>query len=205
MITHYRENEKKSQQLNRSDWGTYAPISDNTTLRGEDFNSTSPNRQSRTKKRPTPCQARASLDTFRPFPKLTPQVAQTKLLQNRGGLLAFLDVDLYLDGTRIFMMRGVRIVRNHDGSIYCQLPHQQTQKDKRYYPIIRCYDKELKRDIQQAALDAYNDAIGSLERQVLPGARKFEELGIQSKKQLGEPRSLEDTPRSAEHLIVKDE
>ena len=55
------------------------------------------------------------------------------------------------------------------------------------------------------SVNAYNDAIGSLERQVLPGARKFEELGIHSKKQLGEPQALEETPRSADHLLAKDE
>lgn len=52
-----------------------------------------------------------------------------------------------------------------------------------------------------SSVDAYNKAIGSLERQVLPGARKFEELGIQSKKLIGEPNTLEETPRSAEHLF----
>ena len=55
------------------------------------------------------------------------------------------------------------------------------------------------------SVNAYNDAIGSLERQVLPGARKFEELGIHTKKQLGEPQALEGTPRSADHLLAKDE
>ncbi len=34
------------------------------------------------------------------------------------------------------------------------------------------------------SVTAYNQAVGSLERQVLPGARKFTELGIQSKKEL---------------------
>ncbi len=56
-----------------------------------------------------------------------------------------------------------------------------------------------------SSVDAYNKAIGSLERQVLPGARKFEELGIQSKKQLDEPQPLELVPRSAEHLTNKDD
>ncbi len=54
------------------------------------------------------------------------------------------------------------------------------------------------------SVDAYNKAIGSLERQVLPGMRKFEELGIQSKKQLEEPQSLTQIPRPAEHLLNRD-
>ena len=56
-----------------------------------------------------------------------------------------------------------------------------------------------------SSVNAYNQAIGSLERQVLPGARKFEELGIQTKKSIGEPTTLEETPRSVEHLLSKDE
>jgi len=50
-------------------------------------------------------------------------------------------------------------------------------------------------------VDNYNKAIGSLERQVLPGARKFHELGLQSKKDIPEVTSLEETPRSASHLL----
>lgn len=157
----YSDNNEKKSQLGHSDWGERAPISSNTaTSKGAYFNTTRSNSQSRRTKRPTRAQVAASLDIFRPSPpKLTPQVTQTKLLHNRGGLLAFQDVDIYLDNVRLFMMRGVRIVKNHDGTLYVQLPHQQSQKDKRYYPILCCYDQSLKRDIQQAALDAYNEAI----------------------------------------------
>ena len=35
-----------------------------------------------------------------------------------------------------------------------------------------------------SSVDAYNSAVGSLERQVLPGARKFVELGVQAQKPL---------------------
>jgi DNA recombination protein RmuC len=34
------------------------------------------------------------------------------------------------------------------------------------------------------AVDAYNSAVGSLERSVLPGARKFSELGVSGAKPL---------------------
>ena len=46
-----------------------------------------------------------------------------------------------------------------------------------------------------SSVDYYNKAVGSLERQVLPGARKFTELGIHSKRPVEEPGPLEQTPR----------
>ena len=45
------------------------------------------------------------------------------------------------------------------------------------------------------AVDHYNKAVGSLERQVLPGARKFNELGVQAKKELETPSLLEKQAR----------
>lgn len=35
-----------------------------------------------------------------------------------------------------------------------------------------------------ASVDAFNSAIGSLERQVLPGARKFTELGVRPEREI---------------------
>jgi len=48
----------------------------------------------------------------------------------------------------------------------------------------------------KSSTDAYNSAVGSLERQVLPGARKFTELGILEKKALQELEQLETQPRT---------
>jgi DNA recombination protein RmuC len=47
------------------------------------------------------------------------------------------------------------------------------------------------------SVEHYNRAVGSLERQVLPGARRFPEMGIQEKKPLPELEQLDVTPRSA--------
>ncbi len=45
------------------------------------------------------------------------------------------------------------------------------------------------------SVDNYNKALGSLERNVLPGARKFTELGIQENKPIPETEIIESTPR----------
>ena len=46
------------------------------------------------------------------------------------------------------------------------------------------------------AVDAYNSAVGSLERQVLPGARKFGELGVSTGDPLAAPDPIEQPVRS---------
>jgi DNA recombination protein RmuC len=47
-----------------------------------------------------------------------------------------------------------------------------------------------------SSVDNYNKAIGSLERNVLPGARKFVELGIRPKKEIEPTESIEALPRT---------
>jgi len=48
-----------------------------------------------------------------------------------------------------------------------------------------------------AAVDAYNSALGSLERQVLPGARRFTELGAATGEPLASPEPIERLVREA--------
>ncbi len=48
------------------------------------------------------------------------------------------------------------------------------------------------------SVDAYNKAVGSFDSRVLPGARKFSEMGIQSKKDLPEPEPVERLPRAVQ-------
>jgi len=51
-----------------------------------------------------------------------------------------------------------------------------------------------------SSVDAYNRAVGSLERSVLPGARRFTEMGISSgKKEVESPEPLEQGLRSLEN------
>jgi DNA recombination protein RmuC len=42
---------------------------------------------------------------------------------------------------------------------------------------------------------AYNASVGSLERRVLPSARRFTELGVQPRRELAELKSVEEIPR----------
>ncbi len=46
-----------------------------------------------------------------------------------------------------------------------------------------------------ASVENYNRAVGSLERKVLPGARKFVELGIRPKKEMEQSETIESLPR----------
>ena len=52
---------------------------------------------------------------------------------------------------------------------------------------------------------AYNQAVGSLERSVLPGARKFTELGVQPRKELGELAPVENTTRDLQSLLPQED
>ena len=52
------------------------------------------------------------------------------------------------------------------------------------------------------SVENYNKAVGSLERQVLPGARRFPEMGIQEKKPLPELEQVEVSPRAAGDDLV---
>jgi len=47
-----------------------------------------------------------------------------------------------------------------------------------------------------SSVESYNRAVGSLERNVLPGARKFVELGVQEKKRIEKLQTLDPVPRT---------
>ena len=47
-----------------------------------------------------------------------------------------------------------------------------------------------------SSVETYNKAVGSLERNVLPGARKFTELGVHAKKDVEKLESLDPVPRT---------
>lgn len=51
-----------------------------------------------------------------------------------------------------------------------------------------------------SSVNHFNSAVGSLERQVLPGARKFTEMGISSKNEITELPPVEQMPRQVQNL-----
>jgi DNA recombination protein RmuC len=53
-----------------------------------------------------------------------------------------------------------------------------------------------------SSVDFFNSAVGSLERQVLPGARKFTELGVRPEREI---ETLEPIDRLARDLVEKKE
>ena len=55
-----------------------------------------------------------------------------------------------------------------------------------------------------ASLEAYNRAVGSLERNVLPGARKFVELGVRTEKTIDVLEPVEVTARRLRRVAARD-
>lgn len=56
-----------------------------------------------------------------------------------------------------------------------------------------------------SSVDAYNKAVGSFERQVIPGARRFPEMGVRSGKDIAQLDPLEKLPRSVDTPAEDDE
>ncbi len=54
----------------------------------------------------------------------------------------------------------------------------------------------------ESSVKAYNSAVGSMERKVLPGARKFVELGVQEKEEIAPLNEIETTTRQIEDRSV---
>jgi len=56
----------------------------------------------------------------------------------------------------------------------------------------------------EASVKAYNSAVGSMERKVLPGARKFVELGVHAKTDIDTPTIIETSARDIADLSIED-
>lgn len=60
--------------------------------------------------------------------------------------------------------------------------------------VFTAHVEKLGKNVE-ASVDTYNKLLGSLERSVMPGARKLAELGITSGRELAETEPLEGSPR----------
>ena len=56
-----------------------------------------------------------------------------------------------------------------------------------------------------SSVENYNKAVGSLERSVLPGARKFVELGVHEKRPIERLETLDPVPRTMIEPGIDDE
>jgi len=67
------------------------------------------------------------------------------------------------------------------------------------YDRLATFGSHLNRVGRQlsGSVNAFNAAVGSLERSVLPGARKFRELGVQTRKTLDTLEPVEEITRVA--------
>jgi len=72
------------------------------------------------------------------------------------------------------------------------------QEGTRLYERVVTFTEHLAKlgkNLRQS-VENYNRAVGSLEHQLLPGARRFTEMGIQPKKTLEEPQQIDVTTRA---------
>ncbi len=75
------------------------------------------------------------------------------------------------------------------------------------YTRLATFVRHMNRVGRQLAgsVENYNRAVGSLERKVLPGARKFVELGVQTKKSIEKVETIEPVPRSMIENVDEDD
>lgn len=91
------------------------------------------------------------------------QVTGIKLTPHYGNLRAFVNVQVVVNDKPVCVLRGVRIVCQPGQRAYVQMPCQQSQRDRKYYPIIKVLDPNLDMQIKDAALGAYERAISNVE------------------------------------------
>lgn len=119
---------------------------------------------------------------------------------NRGVLLATPTTLIALLRSAAYGWRQERLAEN--AQHISQLGHELYER----ICTLTDHFSDVGRNLSRAAA-AYNKAVGSLESRVLPGARKFLELGVKSPKTLAEDSQVETAVRSidAPELTGSDE
>ena len=71
-------------------------------------------------------------------------------LTNGKSLKAFADVNV----NDALLVKGVRVMDGKKG-IFVTMPREQSTKDKKWYDTVRCLTKEVKDEISEKVLQAY--------------------------------------------------
>jgi DNA-binding cell septation regulator SpoVG len=79
------------------------------------------------------------------------EVARLYRVDNDSSLKAF--VDVIVNGQ--VLVKGIKVFRNRDGNEFVAMPKQQG-KDGRWYEIVSLLDEEVKQEMQEAVLEAFN-------------------------------------------------
>ena len=79
------------------------------------------------------------------------EVARLYRVENSSSLKAF--ADIIFNGQ--VLVKGVRVIGNRDGNLWVAMPSAQG-KDGRWYETVRLLDEELKQELQETVLEAFN-------------------------------------------------
>ena len=71
-------------------------------------------------------------------------------LTNGKSLKAFADINV----NDALLVKGVRVMDGKKG-IFVTMPREQSTKDKKWYDTVRCLTKEVKDEISEKVLQAY--------------------------------------------------
>ena len=81
---------------------------------------------------------------------LSIQVERIFKLPNGKALKAFADINI----NDAILIKGVRVMDGKRG-LFVTMPREQSTKDKKWYDSVRCLSEEIKEEISQKVLDAY--------------------------------------------------
>ena len=79
------------------------------------------------------------------------EVARLYRVENGSSLKAFVDVLL----NEQVLVKGVRVLGNRDGNLFVKMPTEQG-KDGTWYETVRLLNDELKQELKETVLEAFN-------------------------------------------------
>lgn len=81
---------------------------------------------------------------------LSIQVQRIYKLANGKSLKAFADITV----NDALLVKGVRVMDGKKG-LFVSMPREQSAKDKKWYDSVRCLTREVKEEIAEKVLEAY--------------------------------------------------